>query len=58
MWPSGKISKHSQLTFNAFISKAKHIAPAPQKKQADDEISIHVVDQILAYNFFSLILQQ
>jgi hypothetical protein len=47
MWPGGKISKRSQSSFNAFISEAKYTAPVPQKKQADDKISIHV-DQILA----------
>jgi hypothetical protein len=32
--------------------------PCTTKKQADDEISIQVVDQILAYNSLILILQQ
>jgi hypothetical protein len=55
MWPSGKISKHLQSSFYSFISKAKYTTLAPQEK-ANNEISIHVVDHILAYS--TSILQQ
>jgi hypothetical protein len=42
MWLGGEISKCSQPSFDSFISKVKYTTPAPQKKQADDKISIYV----------------
>jgi len=38
--------------------RGKAHSPYTTKKQVDDEISIHFVDQILAYSFLTSILEQ
>jgi hypothetical protein len=57
MWHGGKISKHSQSSFNVFTSEAKYTAIAPQKNKqmmrSQSMLLIKFLPTILLLRFYN-----